>query len=250
MFKKEIDFEGMFKEAYSDIKEKKFNKAILIYNKINNHYKELAEDKKSSKVKNDLTILYKELSLYLRINEAYALAQKGNFDSLNSEIKSIHDLTYELKIERDKSPLIEYGEKHYEFFLDIFTYNLSLNEFENKHKEVVNLLEENEIDKAMKEFSQLIIVYNKLYVKLDHENKLELYSKLKEAYRNISIKKLFALAKDKPKIVAGNVREELRVVNKVKKIENREVPQNTFKDLHEMIKKGDYSKALEFYENL
>ena len=134
MFNKIAGFEGMFKEAYSLVKDKKFNKAVIIYNKINNCYKELSEDKKTLKLKQDLAVLYKELSLYLRINEAYSLAQKGNFDLLNEEIQQIHDLTYELKSEREKSPLIEYGEKHYEFFLDVYTYKVDLNEFDKKHQ--------------------------------------------------------------------------------------------------------------------
>jgi len=237
------------KDAYSHIKLKKFDRAIVAYNKINSLYKSLEENDKTPKLKKDILTLYKELSLYLSVNEAYIMAQQGNFTALDNEIKKIHDLTYDLENNQNESQLLEYGKQHHKFFLEVYTFHTNTNQFDKKYQNIKNLIEENH-EEAMKEFSQLIVLYNKLAAYLDISRKEAMYSKLKEVYRDLSIKKLFMMSRQKFRGIES-VKEQKPKIRKLEKnpTEKRELG-TSFKELHERIKEGDYSKIIEMYENL
>ncbi|MBS3174934.1 hypothetical protein J4440_03585 [Candidatus Woesearchaeota archaeon] len=242
-------FESELKQAYLYLKNKELDKTILQYNKINNNFSKL--NNKPEKLKNDLMLLHKEIEIYLRINEAYIMSNEGNLEFMNSELQLIHDLTYELKNDKYKMPLIEYGENK-NFLLSVYANKINIKDFNKKHNTITELIDSN-IDKAIYEFANLTILYHKLYKNLDREKKFEMYSKLKISYRNISIKKLFAMSRSFPKNLYGKKLEQRRfmVGHKEDKTEviNKN-PKNPFDELHENIKNQDYSKAIEFYENL
>ena len=66
----------LFKEAYKNIKLKRFDKAINSYNKLIKLYNSSKEKDNEVKLKNDLEILYQELDLYLKINKEISLISK------------------------------------------------------------------------------------------------------------------------------------------------------------------------------
>ncbi len=247
----------LFKEAYSYIKQGRLDKAILTYNKLSNKLRELKYDKSADKLRKDVAILHRELTLYIRLNIAFTNAQEGNFEFLNNELQLIHDITYGIRTEKEKTVPIEYGQNNSQFLLEVCTAPSTLSLFEEQYKNLLRIVDENNINKAMKEFIQLIVIYNKLYLNLEREKRLELYSKLKGVYRDLSIKKLFAMAREKPKNISGRVITQRKVFvggeAETKKPElkiQQTKPMNKFEELHELIKKGDYSQAIEFYENL
>ncbi len=255
--KKIGELNSLLKEAYFNIKEKKFEDAIRLYNRIHDAFSTLDVKEKTEKLKKDLEVLYKELNLYLSINQAYILAQKGNLQGLKHEISEIHDIVYDLKSENEESikPLLDYTKKHYQFFLEVYSYNFNIRDFNDKCEQIYFYLDENQLSEATKNFSELVVVYKKLLDKLDHEKKLELYNKLKELYKHVSIKKAFELSNKKPKIIPSKPIFEYPLNNSVKNIQKSNIQNNNkfdndYERLHELIKKGDYSKVISYYEQL
>ena len=229
-------------KAYSYLKEKNIKKAISFYNKLNLEFSKSNEQPK--KLKNDIMLLYSEINLYLRINELYLKVKEGNFEVLNLEMQRIHDFTHELRTENYKMPLIE--NKDIDLLVDIYK-NAKTEDFNKKHAKIINLIDSN-INKAIYEFSNLIIIYNKLFKSLEREERLKIYSQLKTTYRNISINKFLSISGKFPKQIYGKKIEKSNAyeIIKRKKEENKVI----FKDVYDMVRKQDYSKAIEFYENL
>ncbi len=60
----------LFRDAYSFIKDAKFDMAIGLYKKIDFEYRKIPKKDRSDSIRKDLRVLYKELKLYLRINVA------------------------------------------------------------------------------------------------------------------------------------------------------------------------------------
>ena len=234
----------LFKEAYKNIKLKRFDKAINSYNKLIKLYNSSKEKDNEVKLKNDLEILYQELDLYLKVNEAYIQAKQGNFTNFENEIKKLHDITYELSDYQDIKPI---NLTRSNFLLDIYTYQIKLEQFEKKYQTAKKLIDEN-CDEAIKEFSQMVIMHNKLIENLEFEEKEEIYAKLKEVYKNISIKKLLTMSRQKYSITETKIPTSKKEKTVIQPTERK--LGTSFKELHQKIKEGDYSKIIEMNENL
>jgi len=250
--KKSEEFIELLKRAYDYIKLKKFSEAVALYHKIDEKYKLFPEIDKTEKIKQDIKRLHKELTLYLRVNEAYIFSQEGNLDRLKQELDTINSSLYDLDPSEDAKELREYAENHYKFFLDIYTYKTSQSQFDTKYTQLIKLIEENNIEEAKKSFSQLLIIYNQLINYLSEEEKEKLYSNLKEAFKEISIKSMVNKIKTKPTEI-----KPLKV--KLKKYKGFEHPKlkgfsyefsNEYNELHELLKKGEITKAEDKYSNL
>ena len=252
----ESKLKAMFKDAYSFIKDSKFDKAIAVYQKIDSLYRAIPKKDRHDGIRKDLRVLYKELKLYLRINDAYALARDGNLDSLKQVMVEMKSIAYELSEEKDFNysveTLLEYYNKHNEFFLKVYSSQFSSKQFDSLYNRTKLSLESGNVNNSILDLSQLIIVYNKCVRFLSYDEKLKMYSKLKEVYRDVSIKRTFALSRSLPRRVHGND-IKTSFVPKIryhkssgKKIEK---PQS-FKELHKEIKNEDYSGLVDFYESM
>ena len=247
MFKsKQKKINNLLKQAYHQIKLKKFNQSIETYNKILHEYR--ASNQNKIKLKNDIKILYKELNLYLSVNQAYIISQNGDFTGFENQIKKIHDLVYDLQNEEHEQ-ITGYKSVQNKFLLEVYPYQMNKNQFESKCNKAKKLLE-NSLDESMKEFSQLLIVSNKLVTKLDLGEKEKVYGQLKALYKEISIKKLFAMSREKYKKVP-NIKE-YKIKIRQKNIEPKPKAElgTSFKELHDNIKQTDYSKVISVYEKL
>lgn len=252
----ESKLKSMFKTVYSFIKDSKFDKAIKVYKDIDSLYRSIPKKDRSDSIRKDLRVLYKELKLYLKINDAYALARGGNLQSLKSVMEEMKNIAYELSAEKDENysadTLINYYNKHNKFFLNIYSYKSSTKQFVSVYEKVKNSLNEGNINLAILNLSQLIIIYNKIALFLGTDEKLQFYSKLKEVYRDVSINRTFALSRSLPRKVHGKeIKSHFIPKTKYHKSsgEKIEKPQS-FKELHKEIKNEDYSRLVDFYESM
>ena len=95
--------------------------------------------------------------------------------------------------------------------------------------------------------SQLIIAYNKIIKFLSHEEKLDLYTRLKEVYRDVSIRRAFALSNSRPRVIHGQAINQAVVMQERYSKPNKEKldkPQS-FRELHSDIKDDDFSKLVD-----
>jgi len=250
----ESKLEAMFKDAYSFIKDSKFDMAINVYKKIDFLYRSIPKKDRSDSIRRDLRVLYKELKLYLRINDA--LARDGNLNSLKQVMDDMKNIAYELSEEKDNiysvDTLLNYYNKHNQFFLKVYSYQFSSKQFDSLYNRTKLSLESGDVNNSILDLSQLIIAYNKCAMFLSHDEKLKMYSKLKEVYRDVSIKRTFALSRSLPRKVHGNeIKTSFVPKTKYHKSsgEKIEKPQS-FKELHKEIKKEDYSRLVDFYESM
>ncbi len=169
---------------------------------------------------------------------------------------NLHNIAYELSNEKSEiysvDSLLEYYNKHNQFFLKVYGYQFTVKQFDDYYQATKNALESNNLNESILNLSQLIIAFNKIVKYLSHEEKLDLYARLKEVYKSVSIKRAFALSSSKtrtlhgPQIPAHIVISERYSPNNVN---IQEKPQG-FRELHKKIKDEDYSKLVDFYETM
>jgi hypothetical protein len=252
--KKEKEFLALLRKSYNSIKKKDFSEAVALYNKIDSKYKALPLKCKTEKIKQDIQILRSELTLYLRINEAYIHSEEGNMDRLKQELDSIHNSLYDLDATEDTQPLIDYVSNHYKFFLDVYSYKSSQEEFTKRYKRIEKLTENNKVSEARKEFSQLIILSKKLSEYIDEDEQAAQYAKLKGLFREISMKTLITKATRK----VHPIKPRKEVLTKVETPPREPEPKSSvshefkdeYKELHKLLKKGDLAAAEDLCKRL
>ena len=188
------EFKELLEKARNHIKNKRFDDAIKLYMEIHNSFDKLPLIRKDE-LRKDVNLLYNELIVYMDANDAYLMAQEGNVKALKEKLEHIYELSLDLWNVKDANELLKYVEGKYEYCLNVYTYKISKNEFNEKYSEAMNLIHERKFDKAIKVYAQLLVYYNNL---LKHEKneeiKLELYNKMKGLYLNLTYKKTLAEA--------------------------------------------------------
>lgn len=234
------DFRDLLVKAYQAIKNKQFDKAITLYRDISEKYNNLSESKKTEKLRDDIEILFKELSIYIRINEAYIMAQEGDLVALKLALDYINDLQIGLQDVPDAKHLLDYADKHYKFFLDIYTYKFTMKEFNELYHKVKELSNERKITEAIRDFSHLLMAYNTVSRFANVEEKAGMYKKIQELLRDLEVKrKLKQAYKDK-------IFPEAREIPQTKKLEVMDKKQMYHK-INEAVKKSEYSKISETF---
>jgi hypothetical protein len=242
-------FKTILKEIYARIKDKKFREAVSLYYRVDKEFKALPEKQKTKDIKNDMHTLYKELSLYLRINEAYVFAQEGNLVKLRKELESIHDSVYDMEQSDFTKPLFDYVTQHYSFCLDIYTIKATEKEFLDLIKLTQKQIDGGKITAALKHYSQLLVLYNKLMPYLEEAEKVKHYYKIKELFKHIAIYRTLHEPKKTTNSAEAEAIEEKPVKQKESPKQNVEF-KDDFKEMHEMLDKGDIERAKKILENL
>ncbi len=235
------------------IKKKNFHKAILSYTTLEKDVKALNEqDQKQLKKKTDL--VYKELLCCLRINEAYLFAERGDVNKLKEEIQKIHDLAFDLGSEKsvkDVIVLLEYVDRHYKFFLDVYTYKTNVRLFNKLVIGVRKSFEEKNFKLGLKRFSELLVLYNRLAEIVDSEKRIELYYQIKILFKDLSLQRLFSFATERPEKISFDL--DLPLVKPIfRKISFPEsVKRNKhFDHLRELLVSEQEEKAIALYKHL
>lgn len=243
----------LFFNAYSSVKNKDFSKAIDFYNEIFQIYSNLKEKQKTKKLTNDIKILYTEITLYLKLNEAYISAISGNLKLLKEELERLRDIScgvhktksqpIEIKQIQNTNTKIQSTDK---FYLKIYTRKITLADFEFKIGEINNYFSENTQNiKNSDSYNRLILTYIKANIMLlkilpylPNEKKIKLYSKLRKAFKNL--------------VLHIPINNKSKTSNKKTNNENLKYLsfEDTFQKIQECLKKGDMKTATKLYKYL
>lgn len=245
--------ERLIARIRSHIQRKNFLEAVKLYEFLDQQFLTLDKNKQE-RLKGRMEIVYKEIVTYLRINEAYLYAEKGELESLKSEIARIHDLAYDLSTERESADvvtLLEYVDRHYKFFLDVYSYKITIKGFNKLHEQTREAFEEKNFKVGLKRFAELLIAYNTLAEIVDSEKRIELYHKVKILFRDLAIQRLFHFASEKP----GRIPFKLRLPNVKPAFRSANLPKaatfdKRYEELRDLLAQNDEEKASKIYAGL
>lgn len=224
-------------EIYTSISNRKFRHAVALFLRIESEYNE-SNNLIPLNIKKNIQMLKEELCLYLRINEAYVIAELGDLQGLRNELDYIYSNLYCSEFDLQFRPLTDYIKGNYKFCLEYYTYKITKRHFIDKHQSVKAFIQNMKLNKAMKEFSHLIILYNKLQTYLDDYEKDIYYSKLKSLFRDISTAKIV----DLHSVLKLNVQTKVPNIVKKKKCEKLNFD-NKFKSIRDMLDNGKIKDA-------
>ncbi len=188
------------KSGYNFLEKQDFDGAIKVYPKVHNGYTNLSPTHKEE-VRESVEKFYRELAIYVRVNEAYLLAKQGDLSGLRRELLAIHNNAFDLSTEeptQDVLATIAYAEEKYKFFLTVYNYRVKTEAFKQKFKEVKSLLEKRELDQAVKSYAELILIGHKLMKYLKQDERTNVYYQAKELIKPLSIQALFQRSTHKP----------------------------------------------------
>lgn len=248
----ELKFE--IEKVWGFIRKRDFEKAVERYAYMDELYYHLPE-KNQVRIKKEIDVVYKALVAYLRVNEAYMYAEQGNLEKLREELLNLHDLAFDLyapDMDNDVSILLDYMNKHYQFFLEVYTYKMNTKEFEKKFRQTKNAIQKGNVKVALKHYAELILAYNHLSRHLKDDKRVHLYNMVKTLYKELSIQRLMYLANEKPEKVKFDIdMDEMKI--KVK--ERKPLPDTVqfddrFKKLRSMIEKEEHKEAKKLAKKL
>ncbi len=242
---KNTEFKDLLAKAYFHIQNREFDKAVALYNEIHTKYGTLPESEKSMKLQGDVTLLFKELTLYMDINEAYVTAGSGDMTLLSKELERIHDLAYEIPNTEQTATILEYASEKYKLFLQIYTQRMDTRHFENLSKKIEKLIHDKKIKEALFQYSHLLVIYRRLLRSINSEKKVELYLRLRKLYKEIAIPHLLT---HKTKIITKPIKSK-KIKIKKEKQQKQDFDSIYFK-IQEALKKGDVKTASELYKHL
>ena len=234
------EFNKALKEVYDSVKRKKFSHAVALFSKVDYIWDNLPEIRKTKKLKEEIQLMHEELYLYLRVNEAYLMAEKGDLQGLRDELDHIYSRLYEDSFPVRLKPLEDFITQNYKFCLEVYRYKLGKRTFENIHQKIKALATSHRADKALKHYSDLVVIYNKLHNYLGKDEKEDYYNKLKGLYTDISLAKLMHVAVNKQPILKVT-KQKVNVIEK-NRVRNN-VPKDQFSKVREYIEKGSVAEA-------
>ena len=251
------------------MKGKKFQEAVKSAGELQKKVSELSLRDRQS-VGDELNIVMKEIALCVEINEAFVLAKEGNLKGLKNEIDHMHDVAFELGSERfadDVSSVLEYVDRYYKFFLDVYHYRLTIKEFYKKHADIEKAFEERDFHTGLKKYAELLLAYNLLVPVVDSQQRVQLYYKVKSLFKQVAVHRLMNYALEKPRryeVIETNKfckpGEDKQFVEKMK-IPERKAPvgilveakpnikvEDEFRQMRELLKAGKVDAAEKMYK--
>ncbi|MBS3161306.1 hypothetical protein J4476_01260 [Candidatus Woesearchaeota archaeon] len=250
------EFNKLLRTSHDFIKENKFSEALEYYNLLNKHFNHIPKRNRTKEMSNGLNLVYEELRLYMRINEAYSLAKDGNFSKMNEELTIINDIVHDLKSERSSEipPLLESTEKYFSFLKEVYNFNISKKSFIEHYNNINSDIKSMDIAKANSEIPKLFYLYNKLSPFISRKEKFELYDMLKSTYKELSIKNLMK----KAHMRSFSILYAPEKIERPKHESNIEIPvlnirsnvkfDKVYRDIRSLIKKDDYFDSFVRYE--
>ena len=234
------NFQTLLIKAYHAIKNKQFDKAVITYKELKEKYDKLNQNRQTPKLKKDILVLFGELTLYMKINEAYIMAKQGDLVALKLALDQIN----ELHVTNDEAVpdvklLLNYSKN--KFCLDVYTYKFTLKEFESLYDKIKELSNQRKINEAIRDFAHLLLAYNTIIRNETYENRMIMHKKIMELLTDIEVKgKLFNIYQNKVIPELKEIPVKLKAADK--KLETHKVDKNImYKKINEEVKKGEYS---------
>ena len=233
-------FSVLFPKVYSAIKDKNFNQAVQIYNEIFSKYSLLNEKQRPLKLSNDLTLLFNEITLYLRLNNAYLNAINNNLKFEREELEKLHDLAHEVHKNIITPIQLEPVEKDYKFCLQIYTKNPRISDFELLTSEIEKSIINKNFNETILNYTQANLLLAKIMPFLFPEKKTELYFKIRKIFKNIILHNL-------------TIPQKSKISRKSAKKDNAyefTSFEATYQKIQDALKKGDMKTATKLYKYL
>lgn len=252
-----LEFTGLLSKAYLYLQNKEFDKAVALYNELYEKHNTLPEEQKTVKLEKDIHLLFSELRLYLKINEAYIAASEGDMRLLHEELDRIHDIAYEIPLSEVTSPMLDYASAQYKIFLNIYTKKAQLSEFESLYNKIEKLLEKKNFREAVFNYSHLAVLYQKLSPDIASEKKVELYFNLRALFKKLAIHSLMHKKSQKPLLSKSPLKNSSKSKSKTstkplpKTILSKSATfEEKYEKIHELLRKGELKEASKLYKKL
>lgn len=231
------EFLTLFNKAYSQLKNKNISEAVGIYNQIYEKFSNLKPKQKTKKLANDIKLLYKEIILYSKLNQAYVHSFDGNLKPLKEELEILHDLAYGTSLEENDFKAIEIEQSNNKFNLEVYTKRLYLKDLETQISKTETLATEKKFNEVLLEYTKAVIIFRKILNNLPQETKTAIYFKIRKLFKNLVIHNI---TKEKPKS------------KKSKKAPAESIFgfEDTYQKIQECLKKGDIKTASKLYKHL
>src|SRR3989339_1652225 len=198
--------------AFKNIEQGKFLEAVKQYHKIKDLYDKLPNKTKEN-FKKKTNILFNELRLYLHINEANLFAEKGDAVGLKQALEIVDEIAnYEVPQDLPSSQiLLNYIKKKNFKCLIKCQSVLTLKDFQKRLTELDVLLINGEKEKAREEFSNLLVLLNRI-PNLNKQTYNELHNVLQDVYKRLSYHILIKNAYKKRQNIEikGSLRPEVK----------------------------------------
>ncbi len=236
------------------LKKKEFTKAVELFGTFK-------KDIKKCSSKKEFKNLGQEVALIIRVNEAYKFAVQKDVVRLKEKMDEIKESSFELLNEEKTEELqsiLDYVDRHYKFFLEIYTYKLKIKDFNKAFQGVEHSFEKKNFKLGLKKYTELFIAYNELAHTMDNEKKLSVYSKARGLFKGLKIQRLFHFAVEKPKhvevkgkLVYPHINPAMfshEVKNPIQT--NKSVVSADFEKLRKLIEENKVHAAQKLYEDL
>lgn len=187
MQKVKEDYLTQLNKALDHISNGEFSEALALYNHLKSIYEHLPKDKQTEEIKQKTALFYNELRLYLHLNEAEILAQKGDPVHLRKALKLVEEIAdYNLPRNLPKvDALKKYAEKEIAVNLVDCQQVLTLKDFTEKLAETESLITHGHLEKARENFSNLLLLINRI-PDLDKKTFSKLHIDLEKLYKRLA----------------------------------------------------------------
>jgi len=258
--KNKTDFSIVYKEINKALKNREFDYAIALYNKLEQSYIKLPEEKKQSYILFYTTIKDK-LIILLKISELLNLVRTENLEGIRQRLNEIEYLTQKY---RDTIPsrFFLYIKHNYKHAYKIYHYKLYKNQLDKVIEEIYSKLAEQNYEQALNLFPEAKKQFN--HMSRYYKNDI-LFSELEGLKSHIKMSLLKLKAKSDPaEVDERKIRELIKKdligqsygiihpkkmedppkpkIKKTKKSEEKKINQE-IKKIKQMIKNGEDKKS-------
>ncbi|HZX12104.1 MAG TPA: hypothetical protein VFE88_01475 [Candidatus Nanoarchaeia archaeon] len=183
------------------ISKKEFESAINQYLDFEQNFKKLPEEQQKHLLK-IMDLISKELESYLRINQAYLFAEQGDIQRLSEEMNRIRIIAFDISssqpAEEDITIILNYIQRHYTFFQEIYHYKVVIQTFQKMRHGVSSAFNKHNFPLGLKKYAELWIAYNHLAEVVDQEKRHELYKIIRTLFKDVYLERLEHFAREKP----------------------------------------------------
>lgn len=230
--KSAFEFKSLLRRATAHTKKKDFDSAVRLYSEIASRYDKLGTDYKDEKIKKDVSRLYTELILYMKLKEAHIFSSEGNLTKLNEVLNAISNYVEQAKKEGSQKEVVDHAEKNYSHYLNFYNYQTIKKQFEDTLNKSYNFLNKKELNDSLKEYHKLVSVY-KQFIKYEcYDGQVRAYHKLRHLYGELRI----------------NFMDNTTKKNGERKLYSK--PHKNFNVVRKLISEGDYTEAADLYHDV
>ncbi len=239
----------LIKQAFKDISQGDFDKALKSYTNILNRYN-YSKNEDRAKIEDDYQRLLLELRIYMYIKETEVLLNFNDFKKIKEKLDEINTLSSKITSRFDDTiETLNYSRKKFLEFTRAYEQKFNIHEFNKLYLQIFKHLKHKEVQLAIQEYHALLDHY-KIILKYETPKKYTpKLNKLLEAIEHTSlINRAYELVKEE--IVTSEIPEYTQMVHReVLPTETQDFSKD-FDKIHELLEKNKADEAEKLYQNL